>query len=303
MSTSPALVLLPLVLVLALWGIGALAAWCAGARRAATLVAAGLPVTVGVMAVLGVAEIFVPFPFGWLSLAAGTLVLAVVGRVVSARRKRGQREAPAEHAESQWREAAAMAGSLVATVMVASAVVFIAAGGTWETVSQTWDAMFDANAIRQAYLSGSIDPRTLVDFAFPHPVGSFYPATFHAIGTLAMHVLGCDAVVASNLAAVVVAGGLWPSCLVLAVRFLRGPRLSYSVLAAILTLGFWGMPWSPLGWGVLWATATAVAFAPLPIVGFATLLGLGPIARSRPSSLAMLLGEKRSWPSPTPAWP
>lgn len=266
----------PGIFALGLWLMGASLAWVGTGRFGPGQVLAAYPLAFGVTTAVSLAQVLVRFPFGLLSvlMAWAFLLLLALGL-----RRTGisERWLPRD-GDGDWSGARATvitAALLLASVALAHFVLWRAGGGTWETVSQTWDAFFDTNAIRHGYESGDLAPSRIADFAYPEPIHTWYPTPFHSIGALSMHVGARDAVVASNWAASLVAGALWPSTVALGVRAIFGRGKTVTLCALTLWWGFWGMPWGPLGWGVLWATALATAFVPLVLAGFAGVLGLG----------------------------
>ena len=246
----------PLSFAFLLWCVGFVTLTVAGCRDRLLAAMAASPAVVVTVLLTTLAQEIVSFPFGWTSTCVAALTMATLLRLVAGRWLQrisvtGQRRT--------WPYLAALAG----TVLASYTVLWAATGGNWEIASQTWDALFDANAIRNAFESGVVSPLRVSDFVYPEPVGSYYPSTFHAMGVLAMQLTGADAVVASNLVSGLIAGALWPSMAALASLCVVGVgRISPGVVV-LASGGFWAMPWAPLGFGVLWATALAATFVPL----------------------------------------
>lgn len=286
-------VALPLVYVAALWAIGVIISAAAGARDGVVLAGSGLLVSTALAAVVGVAQAFVWFPFGWgafLAAGAAAAVLAALGGV-TLRRLLPRVVAPVSAWNAQkWTALAWTALGLLVSSTLAFSVVWVAGGRTLETVSQTWDAIFDANAVRFAADSGTIAPTRLTAFAFEEVGQGYYPSTFHTLAMLFMRLAGADAVVATNVVAGLIGGGIWVSAVVLGTRYVLGRSWRITLAAGICSWGFYTGPWGPLGWGVLWATALAASVAPLALAGGAALLGVTPARHDRIAAGAVTAG-------------
>ncbi len=290
-----------------LWCAGFLLFWVAGVRLQPWVAAASAPLAFLVLALSAWSQILLPFRYGLtsvlLSYALVLTVAAVAGTGLRRSRARGRARPHAQTdglgvgagpsaeegtaARSAWPVTLGVVLVLVLSTGSALLVMRAAGGGSFEIASQTWDAMFDLNAIRDVVDTGVIAPTRISDFAYPLPVHTYYPTSFHALGALILLLFGGDAVVAGNLAAGVIAGLLWPSAVMVATGFVLGRR-PFAVLASgVLCLGFWGQPWGPLGWGVLWATATAYLFVPIAFAGFLALWSRTRAARSRRAAAAM----------------
>ena len=275
--------------------------WAAGVKRPGLALAAAVPIAVVVVIALTLAQMAVSFPFGWPAFAVGCLTasaLARLGRPLV--RWLGVANGPGRPRTSMSRspaapfasEAARMGGLLLISFLSAAVFLLAAAGWTWETASQTWDAFFDANAVRYAAETGVVAPNRISDFVYPSPIGNFYPSGFHALGALFMKLGGANAVVATNVTAALLAGALWPGVLAVSAYLVFDRRMTPTYVGIVAGWGLVGLPWGPLGWGVLWATALAAMFMPLAIVGFVG--GLGWLTGlSRRGGVALFLV---SWP-------
>ncbi len=265
---TPAQSVWPWVFLVLLWGLGFAAVTLAGIRDPLLRAALAVPATVAAVAVSTLGHVVVPVRFSWASVV---LVLAVGALAVRLGRRllpvpAGAHAAGIEPGDragrgSLWR----LLGVLALCSLAAQTAVFVACGWSWELLSQTWDAIFDANATRFVYETGQANPLKISDFAFPKPVHTYYPSSFHSLGALFMQLSGEDAVVATNVLAAVIAGTLWPSSAVVAAWIVVGPQRVRPATMALLSGGFWAMPWGPLGWGVLWASALAAVFVPVVV--------------------------------------
>ncbi len=275
-----------------LWLGGAGIARLAGARSASTVVYSALPIAVVVVGLVGVTQMWFQFAFGWVAVAVAFALAGVAALVAGL----GWRRLPSrwiatgpapERRAGWWLSLALLLGSL----LLGLTVVWLASAGTFEVVSQTWDAMFDANAVRYGFETSNLSPTHLAVFPLPQPaVASYYPSTFHAVCVLFMQLAGTDAVVPTNVVAGLIAGGLWPSAAVLGASFTAGRSRWVTLSAAVLSWGFYAAPWSPLGWGVLWATSMAAALAPVALAGLIQTFGFGLVRRPLPLSAAVAVG-------------
>jgi len=172
---------------------------------------------------------------------------------------------------------------LLGTLLLATLIYLGVTGGTLETSNQGWDAVGHQNTVRSIVVSGVANPWHVQDFVVPAASGGggYYPSAFQSVAAVVMMLLGSDAVLASNVTAVLLAGALWPSASMLLVRMVLGRSTGLLAWSGLLSLGFFGMPWGPLGYGVLWPTAAAAAFTPLLLAGAVGMLGLqaGPSDR------------------------
>jgi hypothetical protein len=255
-----------------LWLVGLTIAVTANRRIGPGEVLAAFPVGVVVAAVVPLAQIAVEFRFGWGPLAVAWLAGLVLAALASRWRSRWRSDE--EGAWSGSRAAVATGLALLGCFGLAVLALWAAGGFTLETVSQTWDAFFDTNAIRWGYESGDLAPTRISDFTRFEPLHTWYPTTFHALAVLFMQLSGSNAVVASNVAAAAVAGLLWPSTATVGVRALLGRTRLTTVGTLAVQCGFLGMPWLTLGWGVLWATTVAATMVPLVIAGVGSAAGL-----------------------------
>lgn len=257
-------------------------------RRGADALIWATPITFLITTAVAFGQAVVDYPFSWVMVLVGHVIVAVglvVVRRVRAARSRTTPRAPALatgstpsrtrasvlHDGSATATSAAI-GVLAATSLTAWAVYRNALGHTLETASQSWDGLFDINAVRSIMSGGPADPFHANGFLSTDPA-TYYPTAFHSVAASLGELQRVDAVVAANLCSIVIAGLLWPSACLILLRALFGRRPMVIVAGATTVLGFWGMPWGPFGFGVLYATGTAAAFAPLAVAGAARLLG------------------------------
>ena len=248
-------------------GLGLLVAHSAGASAPHAMLLA-VPCGWALLGLLAAANPLLGLSYRPLVVGVEALALIALARVARplVRRLLGARPDPqlAAAAATPAADARLVLRSLLATTASACVVLLLATKGDFEVVSQTWDGMFHANAVAYAMQSGLAGPRQVQ--AFTGSGGDYYPTGFLSVAALMGQLLHVDAVVATNVAATLVAGALWPSAVIAAARALLGPSRRVTVAAAVLSLGVWGMPWAPLGWGVLWPMADAAAYGPWALV-------------------------------------
>lgn len=197
--------------------------------------------------------------------------------------------------------AAIAAGALLGALRMASVI------GSPSNVSQTNDATFHLSALRFIAESGSASS---LDILGTVGASGFYPAAWHAVGSLVAQLTGVDVVVAANTVALVIAGPIWTVSITSFVRYAVGPRRSTTIAAALLSPMLYAFPFYMLDFGVLYPYALSLAVLPgvlallpallptgdpsmvLPadarrgwIAGLATLVGLAGIVLAQPAVL------------------
>lgn len=278
---------LPLAFAGILWIGGGALIWLARGRSPVLVVFGSPIVAVVLVGGVAVAQMWFEFAFGWAALAVAFVVAAVIALTAGllAGRTRGWWSNPTPGGTDErdsadgipdrpgWAECASI---LVGSSVLGLTVLWLATDGRLDLVSQTWDAIFDANAVRFGFETSNVAPTHLTTFPYPDASrGSYYPATFHALCVLYMQLAGTNAVVPTNVVAGLVGGALWPSAAVLGATWLMGSRRWVLRGAAVLAWGFYAAPWSALGWGVLWATSMAGAVSAIALAGLAQVLGWG----------------------------
>jgi len=294
---------LPLVYAAILWAGGAGLVWLGRGRSPLVVVFGAIPVAVVLVGSLGLAQMWFDYPFGWLALGVAYLLaalLAIALGVVVERTKGWWNRSPRVVTEApddprgirdrvRWLEGV---GILAMSTIMGLSVLWLATDGLLDMVSQTWDAMFDSNAVRFGFDHQNVSPTLLSSFPYPDGTrGSYYPSTFHALCVLYMQLAGTDAVIPTNVVAGLIGGTIWPSATILASAYAVGARRWVLWASAVLAWGFYAAPWSSLGWGVLWATALAAAVSPIALAGMVSLLGWSPVDRPwRLSALVTAVG-------------
>ncbi|MGI4895237.1 MAG: DUF6541 family protein [Janthinobacterium lividum] len=174
---------------------------------------------------------------------------------------------------------AGLTGVLVAAVL---AMLSVRRGlGRPDMVSQTWDALFQLNAVRWILDTGDASPLHVQRMTSPDAAG-FYPAAWHGLTALIAH-FGASPVVSANAVVWVLAGFVWPLGCAGLVRALVGPKAPAVFAAAVLSQGFVAFPWLIDRWGVLWpqALGTALVAPTLALLVVAFLPGAALVDRAR----------------------
>lgn len=275
----------PLLLVTAAWvllpgaaithaaGLRGIAAW--GAAPAASV--ATLATTAVVAGRLGAG--WGPGPAAVAAVVV-TVVAALVRLVV--RRVSGRRAGPEPDG---WRPAAAAAAGTVLAAALATATTVLGTGRA-DALSHTYDAVFHYNAVARILTTGDGSSLTLGLLTDPATTAAFYPAAWHDLVALAaLSVPGTPIPAASNAAALVVAGLVWPLGCLLLVRQVVGPSVPAALLTPVLAAGFVAFPWSLMQFGVLWPNLLGLALLPVGLAALVALLGLGERAL-RPAQAA-----------------
>jgi len=270
---------------------GFLVAWAWGAPKL-TAVLAGMPVAFGLVAAAAFLQPIGNLSFSLVSVAWFFLVVGLTGLLGRGafHAVKGSRHSRPPESSGPLPEHVGLV--LLGTTLFAAVVYLHVTGGTLETTNQGWDAVGHQNVVHSIVGSGVANPWHVQDFMVPAGSaagGGYYPSAFQSVAALVMTLLGSDAVVASNVTAVLLAGALWPSACMLLAGTVLGRSTRVLAWSGLLSLGFFGMPWGPAGYGVLWPTATAAAFTPLLLAGAVGMLGLqaGPPARRRAGVLGV----------------
>jgi len=258
-----------------------------------TAVLAGMPVAFGLVAAAAFLQPIGNLSFSLVSVAWFFLVVGLTGLLGRGafHALRGARHSRPPGSSGPLPEHAGLV--LLGTTLFAAVVYLQVTAGTLETTNQGWDGVSHQNTVRSIVTSGVANPWHVQDFVVPAQGGGgggYYPSGFHSVAALVMTMLGTDAVVASNVTAVLLAGALWPSACMLLARTVLGRSTRVLAWSGLLSLGFFGMPWGPMGYGVLWPTAEAAAFTPLLLAGAVGMLGLQAGPPDRRSAAVLSAG-------------
>lgn len=159
-------------------------------------------------------------------------------------------------------------------VAIAVGAVAIRGTGGFNELSQTFDAVFHYNAIRDILEGGSPSSLALGSLADPNGPDRFYPAAFHDLVSLTVLLTSASVPVAVNAVALILAVVVWPaSCALLARQvFGRSARLVGATVA--LSVAFSAFPWGLLSFGVLWPNVVGFAVLPASLAAVVSLCGL-----------------------------
>ena len=252
-----------------------------GLRRLAAVALAPV-VMVGVVA--GTAVVASMLGIAWspvlilLVLAGLTLLLA--GVVLPLRR----RLTPPAPADCRSVSAAAAAG-LLAAMVVGAFTVAQAINGPEELIESS-DSPFHYNAVAHILNSGDASSFTISTLGVPDQAGGFYPAAWHALGSLLVMITGISVPAAANILSVTIALVVWPLGCVLLMRQLAGPSPLAVGLAGLLSVGFGAFPWELLSWGILWPNLLGLALLPAALAAVLAALGLAK---------GDVIGLRRAW--------
>jgi len=245
-------------------------------------------VSLGSLAVVAVVAGQIGLAWSPASGAGGSLVLAAaaVGLRFAVRRIRGRKVVEPEGREPVRAEPvrASRAGLLAALVgtSIAAALATVTAAlgmGAADRLSQTYDAVFHYNAVAEILDTGNASSLAAGALTSPGAASAFYPAAWHGlvslvVGSGAPWLSSVPVPVASNVAAIVVAGVVWPLSSLLLVRQVAGRNAAAMLITPIVAVGFIAFPWSLLGFGVLWPNLLGLALAPVGLAAVVTLCGL-----------------------------
>ena len=180
--------------------------------------------------------------------------------------------------------AAALGGLAIAAALVMSLK-------SPDAVSQTYDANFHLNAVRQILDSGNASPFAM-DLSAPGDQ-VFYPTLWHALVALVAQVTGSSIPLATNALVFVVCTVLWPIGMVALGRAVAGPSVRVSLVSGVLAAAFPNFPLALVGYGVLYPNLLSLAIVPFIVVACMQVLGLGharSTERTSPGTAWLLLG-------------
>lgn len=169
--------------------------------------------------------------------------------------------------------AAAIGGAAIAVTLVMSMK-------TADAISQTYDANFHLNAVRQILDTGAAGPFD-IDLASPGQT-VFYPALWHALVALVVQVSGASIPLATNAVLFAVCAVVWPLGAVALGRAVAGPSASATLASGVVAAAFPSFPLALAGYGVLYPNLLSTALIPFILVAVLQLLDLAAARRSDP---------------------
>jgi hypothetical protein len=241
---------------------GGLVAWSLGLRGLILLATAG-PITLAGAGTLGVILGAVGVPFSVWILLGAALVAAIVFAVAGRLLRRGRPEVPLTDAVAGTPWQVMLAIGISGLAILGSA---LAAVGSAEMISQSYDAVFHLNAAAYVLQEGDASSFHLYRLSNPGDDVEFYPAAWHALVAMISQVTGAGIPAAMNAAWVAVSAAIWVPGAVVLTDTLAGRGANRRLLlagAAILASCFSAFPLLLLEWGTLYPTG--LAYAQLPI--------------------------------------
>ncbi len=273
---------LPAVLVslLVVFGPGLLWGWVLGLRRLTLLALAG-PSSITAVVVSAEAAALVGIDWSLLALAAVTLAVALLLRVVRYRFGQLLQRATSAPAAS-WRTV--LVSWAVSAVPIAALMIWII--GVPENIAQSHDNTFHLNALR--YIDDTSNASSLTLGYLGTREGTFYPAAWHAVVALVM-TTGIPLTAAVNVTNLVVVTGIWSmGCLFLVSR-VTSERALPLLVAAVLSTAYSSFPYLLLEFGVVYPYLLSIAMLPAALGLVIQLVGAGVPGSLRPGACALLL--------------
>ncbi|MBE3076481.1 MAG: hypothetical protein IMZ75_16365, partial [Actinobacteria bacterium] len=242
------------------------------------------------LGVLAIATLMVPVVVARWSLAAVAVslalltVVAVLGRIVIARRAGGTTPDRPEHSLPWWMSQRWMprrrtiwwlASAGLAAGLVAANFVF----GVHDPgrPSQTIDAGFHYNAVLAVIHSGFPDGGH-VGAASGAAATAWYPPLWHDVTALASSLTGVNVVIGANAVGWAIGGVVWPLSMVwLCSRVLPHARLLTSLALGLCCGAITLFPYIMLSFGVLWPNVLSLAALPAAIALLLMVLHLMPL--------------------------
>jgi hypothetical protein len=149
-----------------------------------------------------------------------------------------------------------------------------------DAISQTYDAIFHLNAVRQIFDTGDASPFAM-DLASPGSP-SFYPTLWHGFVALVAQLTGTSIPIATNAVVFTVCALVWPIGAVALGRAIAGPSFRTTLISGVIAAAFPTFPIIFASRGVLYPNLLSYALIPFVLVGVLQLLALGAARRSDP---------------------
>lgn len=233
------------------WGLRLRREWLLGLAPLLSFAVLSVAVYVSTMLQVG---------WGVLPVLAVTLALTVGGWLLT--RLSPLRAALPDSPEPDGpRSAFLLAGTALSSLV--TALVVMRGMHSPQHPHQSFDAPFHVNAMTHIAAVGQAGP-SVVGGTIVHgrSTGSFYPPTFEALGALVLGAGGHDAVVAANIAALVVAAVAFPLSMMLLIRVLAPRSRTAWAVALAATTAQCAFPYLLLAFGVVWPVAMGVSVTP-----------------------------------------
>lgn len=241
-------------------------------------------VTVSVSAVMGVALPYAGLPWSSVAILLGGTALAFSLGLI--RRVSGDpvRFTPPEPRLLLRRQSLITAGSYLAGAAAILAQL-VAAFGTPESYSQTFDNVFHLNGVRYVLETSNASSLTMSSMTSGGQSPYFYPAAWHGLVAAFIQLTGLPLTVGVNVLNMTVASVVWPLGAMLLTRVVAGNRPVAVAAAGVLSAGFAAFPILLLDFGVLYPNFLSVSMLPASLAAVAILFGqaqdlpVGPWAR------------------------
>ena len=266
---------------------GAAVAWAAGLRWLA-LFATAPAITVSAVGLSAVAAPILGVPWSvWCCLVTVALLSALAAVTLRRRNAYGM---PAGALGGPGGPAAGRYAAAVVAAAAAAAILnggrMLAAIGSPESFSQTFDNVFHLNAIQYILDTGSGSSLTIGAMTG----GGFYPAAWHDVVSLLLQLGGGGIPEAVNVVNVCIGALVWPAGCLYLTRTFAGPRPAALLSAGVLSAAFGAYPLLMIDFGVLYPNFLALSLLPVALAFAVQALGAAPSDTGRVRALWLLLG-------------
>lgn len=185
--------------------------------------------------------------------------------------------------------------AVVASLAIAAKLVtgrLLPAMGGPDSFGQVYDNLFHLNAIRYILETGNASTLNLGNMLSGGSGISIYPSVWHSFAALVAQLASVNVFVAENALTVAVTALLWPFACIALVRGILGPRVLPTLVAGVLSAGFWIFPFQLIQWGPLLPNTLSYSILPLALLAVAGLFGRlrEPLADAFTLSMMLLVG-------------
>lgn len=161
---------------------------------------------------------------------------------------------------------------LIAAVLIAVRTIIVIQAP--DRISQTFDNVFHLNAMRWILDTGSASSFEIGYMTNPSGPPTFYPAAWHALGTLVAQLSGAAIPVVINAVVLTVSAIVWPMSILLLSRTLLGRSPALAVSVGLVSASVPGFPLAMMDFGVLYPFQLGLALVPIALTITAKLLRL-----------------------------
>ena len=166
--------------------------------------------------------------------------------------------------------------AVIASLAIAAKLVtgrLLPAMGGPDSFGQVYDNVFHLNAIKYILETGNASTLNLGNMLSGGHGISIYPSVWHSYAALVAQLTSVNVFVAENALTLAVAALLWPFACICLVRGVLGPRVLPTLVAGVLSAGFWIFPYQLLQWGPLFPNTLSYSILPLTLLVVAGLFG------------------------------